>query len=213
VLLPMVRAESATCVACALLALLTLLFAVAAPPARAAESSIMLRLDEHSFISYSASDNPPLPAGSTIRFRFGGPLADRSLSVRVEPEDVSIPPVGIAPGAAIEYSLSEAGTGRAWMEGSRLQIELLATLVANLRGGEAVPPLTYQLRFTTGLAQAPSADQTDSVAVAGEGAGVSRDLRLVGAATNRPDAFPGPGEAVYAVLSGRLDSLPDLSGN
>jgi hypothetical protein len=34
-------------------------------------------------------------------------------------------------------------------------------------------------------------------------------VRLVGAATNRQDAFPGPGEAVYAILSGSFDWLPE----
>jgi hypothetical protein len=33
-------------------------------------------------------------------------------------------------------------------------------------------------------------------------------MQLVGAATNRDSAYPGPGAAVYTVLSGALDRMP-----
>jgi hypothetical protein len=32
--------------------------------------------------------------------------------------------------------------------------------------------------------------------------------QLVGTATNKSDAYPGPGAAVYTVLSGRFDAVP-----
>jgi hypothetical protein len=208
-LLSATRDKPATAVIVGLLLAMVLAISPARPAA--ADSSALLRLDGHSYISFSPSENPPLAPGSTIRFRFGNHIADGSVAVRVEPEDVSIAPVSVTPGFAIEYGLSEAATGRAWIDGQRLQIELSATLVATLRGGDAAPPLAYRLLFTTGLAEASSANETDSVAVSGQGASTSRYIRLVGAATNLPDAFPGPGEAVYAVLSGSFDSLPHVS--
>lgn len=39
--------------------------------------------------------------------------------------------------------------------------------------------------------------------------GRSSYVELVGAATNKADAFPEPGVAVHAVLSGRFDALPE----
>jgi hypothetical protein len=188
-------------------------FAAVSAAKASAEETGVLTLDQDSFISYSDSDNPPLSSGSTIRFRFGAPMADGSVPVRVETGDLSIAPVQVSQGGAIEYSLVEPATGRAWKQGAAIQIELLATLRATLRGGAAVDPLTYELHFTTGSAQATNVAQTESVLVAGEPAVASHHVKLVGAATNRADAFPGPGEAVYAVLSGTFDSLPDLAGN
>ncbi|MDJ0868269.1 MAG: hypothetical protein QNK03_19340 [Myxococcota bacterium] len=35
-------------------------------------------------------------------------------------------------------------------------------------------------------------------------------VRLVGAATNEPDAYPQPGTAAYAVPSGSFDWIPEL---
>jgi hypothetical protein len=38
----------------------------------------------------------------------------------------------------------------------------------------------------------------------------ARYVQLVGATSNKPDAFPEPGTAVTAVLSGTFDRLPAL---
>ena len=35
-------------------------------------------------------------------------------------------------------------------------------------------------------------------------------VQLVGATVNKENAFPKPGAAVYTVLSGQFDQLPDL---
>jgi hypothetical protein len=81
-------------------------------------------------------------------------------------------------------------------------------LVARLRESTESAPVAYRLRFTTGTAEATNATQTETVAVEGSAVATSNHVRLVGAATNDPDAFPAPGEAVYAVLSGTFDWLP-----
>jgi hypothetical protein len=88
------------------------------------------------------------------------------------------------------------------------QTELVATLVARLRESTESAPVAYRLRFTTGTAEATNAAQTEVVEIEGAPAAAPNQVRLVGAATNDPDAFPAPGEAVYAVLSGAFDWLP-----
>lgn len=169
-----------------------------------------LSLDASSYVSYSESQNPHIPAGSTIRFRFGTASADGSVPITVRPEDVSIAPIAVAQGMAIQYSLGGSATGTVRKVAGSKQIELFATLVATLQGSPDRPPVSYQLRFTTGTAQASNTSQTESVTVDGVPAAAANYVQLVGAATNRPDAFPGPGEAVYAILSGNFDSLPVL---
>jgi len=111
---------------------------------------------------------------------------------------------------AIQYSLGGSATGTLRKVAGSKQIELFATLVATLQGSPETPPVSYQLRFTTGTAQASNSSQTEVVTVDGVPAAVANYVQLVGAATNRPDAFPGPGEAVYAILSGSFDWLPVL---
>lgn len=169
-----------------------------------------LRLDDHAYVSYSDTETAKLPSGSTIQFRFGPANADGSVPILVRPEDLSIAPIPVAEGATIAYALRETASGMIRSVGGVRQIELAATLVASLRENPEVPAVVHQLVFTTGRAQATNANQTESVTVEGTPAAPSQAVRLVGAATNQPDAFPGPGEAVYAVLSGTFDWLPAL---
>lgn len=169
-----------------------------------------LRLDEHAYISYSETETAKLPSGSTIQFRFGPANADGSVPISVRPADLSIAPIPVAEGATIEYALRETASGTIRSVGGVRQIELAATLVASLREDPDVAPVAYQLVFTTGRAQASNAGGTETVTLDGEAPAASNRVSLVGAATNRPDAFPAPGEAVYAVLSGTFDWLPAL---
>jgi hypothetical protein len=184
--------------------------AIALDAAQAQEQIGTLALDATSFISYSESANAAIPAGSTIRFRFGAANGDGSVPITVRPEDVSIAPIAVSEGISIQYTLGGVASGTLRTVGGAHTIELLATLVATLRESSETAPVAYALRFTTGTAQASNASQTETVTVAGEPAAPSRHVELVGAATNQPDAFPGPGEAVYAVLSGTFDWLPVL---
>lgn len=128
----------------------------------------------------------------------------------MRPEDVSIAPIPVAEGATLQYTLASTAMGTLRSVAGAREIELLATLVATLRESSETAPITYQLRFTTGTAQATNTSQTESVTIEGTPAAASTYVRLVGAATNAPDAFPGPGEAVSAVLSGSFDWLPVL---
>ena len=174
----------------------------------AEERVATLRLDDQAYVSYSETQNVKLPPGSTIQFRFGSANADGSLPITVRPEDLSIAAIPVAEGATIQYALRETATGTLRNVGGVRQIELAATLVASLRENPETPPVAYQLVFTTGRAQAVNTGGTESVTLDGAAPSAANHVSLVGAATNRTDAFPGPGEAVYAVLSGRFDSLP-----
>ena len=178
--------------------------------AMAQEQTGTLHLDADAYVSYSESATARIPSGSTIRFRFGAASADGSIPVTVRPEDVSILPIGVTEGSTIAYTLGAPATGTLRSSSGGKQIELLATLVVTLRENAEVAPVAYQLHFTTRTASATNVSQTESVTVNGVPATASNHVQLVGAATNRPDAFPGPGEAVYAILSGSFDSLPVL---
>ena len=58
-------------------------------------------------------------------------------------------------------------------------------------------------------AQASNAEHTETLSVTGmrlvDGAWYGQ---IVGATTNRENAYPEPGAAVYTVLSGRFDRIP-----
>lgn len=176
----------------------------------AEESPATLFLDSNSYIAYGDSETLRVPSGSRIQFRLGSPIPDGSIPLTVKPSGLSMSPIPIAQGAAIEYTLGETATGTLRAKDGGQEIELFATLVATLQGRPEVPAVTYSLRLTTGRVQAESADRTSAIAIDGVGASPSNAVQLVGAATNRPDAYPGPGEVVYAVLSGHFDWLPTL---
>jgi hypothetical protein len=170
-----------------------------------------LTLDGLSYVSFGDAQNLAIPAGSFLRFRFADPGADGSVAIAIAPGDASIAPIAVGDDATLRYRLASPATGTIRRVGGRAEIELQATLTASLEeSGAEGATTTYELRFTTGTASAVDASRTETVTVEGtpvEGVGY---VQLVGAATNLPDAFPGPGEAVYAVLSGRFDWLPAL---
>jgi hypothetical protein len=176
----------------------------------AEERVTTLRLDDQAYVSYSDTQNVKLSSGSSIRFRLGSASADGSIPITVKPSDVSIAPIPVAEGTTIQYALRETAIGSLRSVGGSRQIELSATLVASLRESPETPPVAYELVFTTGRAHATNTGGTESVMLDGEAPAESNRVSLVGAATNRPDAFPAPGEAVYAVLSGTFDWLPVL---
>jgi hypothetical protein len=78
-----------------------------------------------------------------------------------------------------------------------------------LSGGSNDGTYTYIIPFTTEQASASNLERTKSVSVAGmriaDGAWYTQ---LVGATTNKENAFPEPGTAVYTVLSGQFDRMP-----
>lgn len=192
---------------------LTVMFALclavlARDPAIAQEQVGTLALDSSSFVSYSDAADTPIPSGSVVRFHFGTANPDGSIPLTVAPADLTIAPIAVGGGATLRYTLAEPAAGTLRRVGANREIELVTKLVATLEPSEGGAPVTYQLRFSTGTEQATNAAQTEIVTVEGTPAAQTTSVRLVGAATNDPEAFPGPGEAVYGVLSGSFDWLP-----
>jgi hypothetical protein len=151
----------------------------------------------------------PIPSGSTLRFHFGEPGSDGSIPFTLAPEDVSIAPIPMAGAGTLRYAL--AGPASGWIRPTPTgrRIDFTASVAASVELPEGGGTFTYQVPFTTESAEARNAPGTESVEATGmrmvEGAWYAQ---LVGATTNRTNAFPKPGAAVYTVLSGRFDQLP-----
>jgi len=89
------------------------------------------------------------------------------------------------------------------------KIEFNAAVAATLDAPEGSGSYTYTVPFTTETATASNAQHTDSIAVSGmrlvDGVWYAQ---IVGATTNKENAYPEPGAAVYTVLSGAFDQVP-----
>jgi hypothetical protein len=185
-----------------------LLILAAALPVRAEELVATLTLDGLSFISFG--DNAALPiAGSTIRLHFGQPSPDGSVSFRVDPADVSIAPIALADGQTLQYAIAAPTSGVMRTSDGGRTLAFTAIVAATLSGGSNNGTYTYTIPFTTEHVSAPNLEHTESVEVTGmrvvNGAWYTQ---LVGATTNKENAFPEPGAAVYTVLSGQFDQMP-----
>jgi hypothetical protein len=82
-------------------------------------------------------------------------------------------------------------------------------VAATLEAPEGSGTYKYPMSFTTETASASNAQRTKSIAVNGmrlvDGAWYAQ---IVGATTNKENAFPEPGASVYTVLSGTFDRVP-----
>jgi hypothetical protein len=169
-----------------------------------------LALDGLSFIAFEGFENLSLPGGSAIRFRFDRSNADGSASFTIEPGDVTIPPIALGDDMTLEYGLASTASGILRKGETRREIQFQAIVQVRLRSAEGESASSYAVSFTTQEATATNAARTRTVEV--EGASLvpgPNYVQLVGAATNRSDAIPGPGAAVYAVLSGSFDWIPE----
>lgn len=179
--------------------------------AGAQEAVATLHLDGLSYVSFQDRRVVALPAGSTLRFRFGRPTGG-SVPFSIAPADVSIPPIDLGGGAALTYRLAGPASGSVTRgsDGKPI-VRLSASISATLSGTTNDGTKTYALQLTTETATAASADGTGSIAIQGmrlvESAGY---VQLVGAVTNHVHAYPEPRAAVAAVLSGSFDLLPPL---
>lgn len=173
-----------------------------------------LTLDGLSFVSFQDEETLPIPAGSTIRFRFGdrSNRSNDSVPFTIRPEDVSIAPIPLSGDRLLRYELSRAASGVVRRpSGSRDWIlQFTGSVSAQLEGArESADPLEYAIAFTTESASASNREQTRNVQVTGmrlvDGAWYAQ---IVGATSNQEQAYPKPGAAVYTVLSGRFDRFP-----
>jgi len=169
-----------------------------------------LELDSLSFIAFEGFENVPLPTGSLVRFRFGDP-AGSTASFTILPSDVTIPPIEVRPGATLAYVLAGPASGTIRRQNGAIHLDFSASIQATLSESDGGGTKSYALHFTTRETSATNSAQTQSVEV--EGMPVIQGpnyVQLVAGATNQPDAFPGPGAAVYGVLSGTFDAIPVL---
>jgi hypothetical protein len=196
----------------ALLVALVTACLVSAPLAARAEDSVgVFRLDGLSFVSFGDQQFLFPESGSTLTFRFGTPAEDDSVSFRILPEDVALAPIPLPSGqGTLRYTLAApASDFLRPSEGGGRVLEFNAAVAATLDAPEGRGTYTYGIPFTTENASAPNAQHTDTVSVSGmrlvDGVWYAQ---IVGATTNKENAYPAPGAAVYTVLSGRFDRVP-----
>lgn len=183
--------------------------AVSLATARAEDAIGVFTLDGLSFVSFQDVEVLPIPSGSTLRFHFGKPSSDGSIPFTLAPEDVTIAPIPMAGAGTLRYSLASPASGWIRPTASGRRIDFMASVAASLERPEGGGTFTYAGPFSTESVAASNASGTASVEAKGmrmvDGAWY---VQLVGATTNRANAFPKPGAAVYTVLSGRFDRLP-----
>ena len=175
-----------------------------------AETVGTFTLDAMSFISFGDEQTVALPAGSTLEFRFGTKTADGATPFTIQPGDVSIAEVPLSTGGVLRYTLASRASGTMRPTPGGREIRFTATVRATLAtGGPNDGSFDYTIPFTTETAAAENRAGTESLSVDGqrmvEGAWYTQ---IVGATTNRGNAFPEPGAAVYTVLSGSFDRVP-----
>jgi hypothetical protein len=186
------------------------LLLLGASPALAEETIGTFTLDGLSFVSFGDQQILLPDSGSTIRFRFGSPAADGSVPFTIQPEDVSIDPIALPQGGGtLRYAIASPASGTLRPTATGRQIQFTATVRATLDSPTNSGSFDYTMPFTTEGAQASNAEHTETLSVTGmrlvDGAWYGQ---LVGATTNRENAYPEPGAAVYTVLSGRFDLIP-----
>ncbi len=188
----------------------TLALLLSAGTSAAEENFGTFTLDGLSFVSFGDQQFLFPPTGSTIRFRFGTPSKDGTVSFTIQPADVSIAPIPLPSGkGTLEYQLVAPAFGFVRPTENGRKIEFNAAVAATLDAPEGSGTYTYAMSFTTEGASANNAQRTHSVAVSGlrlvDRAGYAQ---IVGATTNEENGYPAPGAAVYTVLSGSFDRVP-----
>lgn len=186
--------------------------ALALPEVGAAEEQTStLTLDGLSFVSFGDERVYPLPSGSTIRFQFSAPAADGSRSFTIPPDGVSIGPIALGGDeGTLRYTLATQAAGRLLptAEGGR-RIDFTASVNATRSTPEGEGSYSYTVPFTTESVEARSLTGDIEIDVQGmrliEGVWY---VQIVGGVSNRADAVPEPGTAVYTVLSGSFDHVP-----
>lgn len=176
-----------------------------------AQSIAVLTLDSLSFISFQDTVVLPLPSASTIKFRLGAPLADGSIPFTIQPNELEIGVIPLPDGSgSLEYGLGGPASGRISPMSGEHEIQFTASVTATMKQGDAHSgAYTYQMPFTTETATAT--DILGQVSVERTGVRLVDGVwyaQIVAATTNRENAVPAPGAAVYSVLSGSFDDLP-----
>jgi hypothetical protein len=191
-------------------ALVTLLVLLVPSLGLAEETVGTFRLDGLSFISFGDRQIVLPSSGSQIRFHFGAPNTDGSVPFTIAPEDVSISTVELpGGGGTLDYTLASPTSGTVTPTADGRKLTFTATVAATLRSPQASGTYQYTIPFTTEATSAHDAKGTQTLSVTGmrlvEGVWYGQ---IVGSTTNKENAFPEPGAAVYTVLSGSFDRVP-----
>lgn len=190
---------------------LALLFTLLVPPAAPAEETVStFTLDGLSFISFGDQQIVLPDSGSTIRFHFADANPDGSVPFTIDPADVSIAPVDLPDGSGtLQYALAAQASGTMAPTSDGRMLSFTATVSATVDSPGVKGTYNYTMPFTTESAAASDLEGTAALSVTGmrlvDGAWYGQ---LVGATTNKANAFPEPGAAVYTVLSGSFDQVP-----
>jgi hypothetical protein len=175
-----------------------------------AETVGTFTLDGLSFISFGDREHLQLPAGSTLEFRFGAPRPDGTIPFSIDPSGVDIQDVALPGGGVLRYALAETAVGsmHAGSDGRRLSFGAVVRATLETGGGND-GSYDYAVPFTTETTAASNVSGTRTLSVSGmrlvEGVWYGQ---IVGSTTNKENAFPEPGAAVYTVLSGSFDHVP-----
>jgi hypothetical protein len=189
---------------------LSLWVLAASGSARAEERVGTFTLDGLSFVSFGDQQFLFPPTGSTLRFHFLNENEDGSIPFRLEPEDVAIAPIPLPSGeGTLTYHLTAPLMGYMRPTAEGRKIEFTATVAAVLDAPEGSGMYTYAVPFTTETAAASNFQHTDTLSITGmrlvNGVWYAQ---IVGATTNKENAYPAPGAAVTTVLSGSFDQVP-----
>lgn len=183
------------------------------PSATAAELVATLALDGLSFVSFQDQEVYSIPSGGTIKFHFASLDREGSIPVSVGPADVAVGPLTIRGGEGsmlFELVGPAIGSVRLGPDGD-LILELGAKVRVTLTHPEQGGSKEIGVHFSTETKEAVSFDGEEKITVSGMRADpAARGIQLVGTSTNAANDYPGPGAAVYVVLSGAFDQLPAL---
>ena len=152
-----------------------------------------------------------MASGSTVEFQFGTPNPDGSIPFSISPSGLAIAPIDLpSGGGTLAYGLAGVANGIILPAADGHIIQFSANVTATLDSPSVESgTFTYGMPFTTETASAT--DVLGQITVERTGVRLIEGVwyaQIVGATTNRENAFPAPGTAVYSVLSGRFDQLP-----
>lgn len=176
-----------------------------------AQTTSTLSLDGSSFVSFGNQEIFSIPLGSSIVFEFGSPNAEGEVPFTIQPSGVTIPAIPMGTGDnELRYTLSSSTTGVMTPTPTGRRINFTAPLRATIVSPDGTSGYyDYSIPITTETAEAQ--DIAGALQIEITGLRLLDSIwycQLVGGTTNRENAFPEPGTAVYAVLNGTFDQVP-----
>ncbi len=191
----------------------SLLLVLLASSSGAEELEATLTLDGLSFLSFGDQQVYSIPAGASLVFRFASGAGERSVPFKILPEDLKIPALPLrGSGEALRFGLAAPVLGSLQLgAGGAASLTFDARLRVQLDHPTEPGMREISIRFTTEASTAKSLDGAKSIAVSGMRVDSrARAVQLVGTKTGDSRDYPVAGSAVYAVLSGVFDALPEV---